>query len=207
MNWEAAFIIGGLALAIALVLGVPPLIWARRARANPESKAGRKVTKGDLVAVVVVVVVVNLVGLTAPFWAPAPVVVTVHDVSYARRPEFFPYRRDAVRRAFYRRSAVGATLEFFMPTNHQGTPLLIGGLAPVVSLPLCPGGCQLGVAEFLVTVSSNFLSVPLPRDFNLIGLPLAFQGLELFVGPRGACGNAFAPIDFFASDTVRVVVQ
>lgn len=47
---------------------------------------------------------------TAPFWAPAPVVVTVHDVSYARRPEFFPYRRDAVRRAFYRRSAVGATL-------------------------------------------------------------------------------------------------
>jgi glycosyltransferase involved in cell wall biosynthesis len=47
---------------------------------------------------------------TAPYWAPAPVVVTVHDVSYARRPEFFPYRRDAVRRAFYRRSAVGATL-------------------------------------------------------------------------------------------------
>src|SRR4029453_10532567 len=47
---------------------------------------------------------------TAPFWAPAPVVVTVHDVSYARRPEFFPSRRDAVRRAFYRRSAVGATL-------------------------------------------------------------------------------------------------
>jgi glycosyltransferase involved in cell wall biosynthesis len=47
---------------------------------------------------------------TAPFWAPAPVVVTVHDVSYARRPEFFPYRRDAVRRAFYRWSAVGATL-------------------------------------------------------------------------------------------------
>jgi alpha-1,3-rhamnosyl/mannosyltransferase len=47
---------------------------------------------------------------TAPFWAPAPVVVTVHDVSYARRPEYFPYRRDALRRAFYRRSAVGATL-------------------------------------------------------------------------------------------------
>ncbi len=47
---------------------------------------------------------------TAPFWAPAPVVVTVHDVSYARRPEWFPYRRDALRRAFYRWSAVSATL-------------------------------------------------------------------------------------------------
>jgi hypothetical protein len=69
MNWEAAFIIGGLALAIALALGIPALIWARRARANPESKAGRKVAKGDLAAVAIVVVV-NLMGLTAPFWAP-----------------------------------------------------------------------------------------------------------------------------------------
>ncbi len=70
MNWEAVFIIGGLALAVAMVLGVPALVWARRARANPESKAGRKVTKGDLVGVAIVIVV-NLVGLTAPFWAPA----------------------------------------------------------------------------------------------------------------------------------------
>jgi len=46
---------------------------------------------------------------TAPFWAPAPVVLTIHDVSYARRPEWFPYRRDALRRAFYRRSALSAT--------------------------------------------------------------------------------------------------
>jgi len=69
MNWEAAFIIGGVALAIALALGIPALAWARRARANPESKSGRKVTKDDLVGTAIVVVV-NLVGLTAPFWAP-----------------------------------------------------------------------------------------------------------------------------------------
>jgi hypothetical protein len=68
MNWEAVFIIGGLALAIALVLGIPALIWARRARANPESKSGRKVTRSDLVGTAIVIVV-NLVGLTAPFWA------------------------------------------------------------------------------------------------------------------------------------------
>jgi alpha-1,3-rhamnosyl/mannosyltransferase len=46
---------------------------------------------------------------TAPFWAPAPVVVTIHDVSYERHPEWYPYRRDWLRRAFYRRSARSAT--------------------------------------------------------------------------------------------------
>lgn len=46
---------------------------------------------------------------TAPFWAPAPVVLTIHDVSYERHPEWYPYRRDWLRRAFYRRSAYAAT--------------------------------------------------------------------------------------------------
>jgi protein-S-isoprenylcysteine O-methyltransferase Ste14 len=68
MNWEGVFIIGSLALAVALLFGIPALILARRVRANPESKSGRKVTKGDLVGTAIVVVV-NLVGLTAPFWA------------------------------------------------------------------------------------------------------------------------------------------
>ncbi len=47
---------------------------------------------------------------TAPFWSPAPVVLTIHDVSYARQPAWFPYKRDRLRRAFYRRSALSATL-------------------------------------------------------------------------------------------------
>jgi glycosyltransferase involved in cell wall biosynthesis len=45
---------------------------------------------------------------TAPFWSRVPVVLTIHDVSYARHPEWYPYRRDWVRRAFYRRSARAA---------------------------------------------------------------------------------------------------
>jgi alpha-1,3-rhamnosyl/mannosyltransferase len=36
------------------------------------------------------------------------VVLTLHDVSYARHPEWYPYRRDLLRRAFYRRSARSA---------------------------------------------------------------------------------------------------
>jgi glycosyltransferase involved in cell wall biosynthesis len=45
---------------------------------------------------------------TAPFWAGVPAVVTIHDVSYARHPAWYPYRRDILRRAFYRRSARAA---------------------------------------------------------------------------------------------------
>jgi alpha-1,3-rhamnosyl/mannosyltransferase len=32
-------------------------------------------------------------------------VLTIHDVSYERRPEWYPYKRDRLRRAFYRASA------------------------------------------------------------------------------------------------------
>jgi alpha-1,3-rhamnosyl/mannosyltransferase len=39
-----------------------------------------------------------------------PLVVTIHDVSYERHPEWYPYRKDHVRRWFYRRSALSADL-------------------------------------------------------------------------------------------------
>jgi glycosyltransferase involved in cell wall biosynthesis len=46
---------------------------------------------------------------TAPLWARVPVVLTIHDVSYARHPEWYPYKSDRLRRAFYRRSARAAS--------------------------------------------------------------------------------------------------
>jgi glycosyltransferase involved in cell wall biosynthesis len=45
---------------------------------------------------------------TAPIGGPRPLVLTIHDVSYERHPEWYPYRRDPIRRAFYRRSARSA---------------------------------------------------------------------------------------------------
>ena len=45
---------------------------------------------------------------TAPLWGPVPTVLTIHDVSYERHPEWYPYRRDRFRRAFYRASARAA---------------------------------------------------------------------------------------------------
>jgi glycosyltransferase involved in cell wall biosynthesis len=52
--------------------------------------------------------VIHAPAYTAPFWAGVPIVLTIHDVSYERRPEWYPYRRDRIRRAFYRRSARGS---------------------------------------------------------------------------------------------------
>lgn len=45
---------------------------------------------------------------TAPLHSAVPVVLTIHDVSYERHPEWYPYHRDWLRRAFYRRSARAA---------------------------------------------------------------------------------------------------
>jgi alpha-1,3-rhamnosyl/mannosyltransferase len=42
---------------------------------------------------------------TAPIYGPRPLVLTIHDISYERHPEWYPYKRDPVRRAFYRYSA------------------------------------------------------------------------------------------------------
>ncbi len=47
---------------------------------------------------------------TTPLWGVPPLVLTIHDVSYARHPEWYPHRIDPVRRWFYRRSARAADL-------------------------------------------------------------------------------------------------
>ena len=47
---------------------------------------------------------------TAPLRGVHPLALTIHDVSYERHPEWYPYRRDPLRRWFYRRSARTADL-------------------------------------------------------------------------------------------------
>jgi glycosyltransferase involved in cell wall biosynthesis len=47
---------------------------------------------------------------TAPVWGARPLVVTLHDVSYERHPEWYPHQSDPLRRAFYRHSARRADL-------------------------------------------------------------------------------------------------
>ncbi|MGE3274272.1 MAG: glycosyltransferase family 4 protein [Vicinamibacterales bacterium] len=47
---------------------------------------------------------------TAPPFGVSPIVLTIHDVSYARHPEWYPWRLGPVRRWFYRASATAARL-------------------------------------------------------------------------------------------------
>ena len=53
--------------------------------------------------------VIHAPSYTAPLWSPVPVVLSIHDVSYERHPQWYPYRRDWARRVFYRRSANAAS--------------------------------------------------------------------------------------------------
>jgi len=53
--------------------------------------------------------VIHAPAYTAPFWSPVPTVLTIHDVSYELHPQWYPYRRDWMRRAFYRGSAHAAS--------------------------------------------------------------------------------------------------
>src|SRR5690606_32402831 len=75
---------------------------------HPPTNAGWTLVGVPRAAARASVDVIHAPAYTAPFWAPAPTVVTVHDVSYETHPEWYPYRRDWLRRAFYRRSARAA---------------------------------------------------------------------------------------------------
>jgi glycosyltransferase involved in cell wall biosynthesis len=96
---------------------------------------------------------VHAPAYTAPFWCRVPVVVTIHDVSYERHPEWYPYRRDWLRRAFYRRSATSAAhvitdSAFSADEIHAayGLPRTAISVVPLAATPRAAGGGGAGPA-------------------------------------------------------------
>ena len=87
---------------------VPPQIPRVAERLHPPTNAGWTLVGLPRAAVEARVDVLHAPAYTAPFWSPVPVVLTIHDISYERNPEWYPYRRDWLRRAFYRWSAHAA---------------------------------------------------------------------------------------------------
>ena len=87
---------------------VPPQIQRVAARPHPPTNAGWTLVGLPIAAAEAGVDLLHAPAYTAPFWSPVPVVLTIHDISYERNPEWYPYRRDWLRRAFYRRSARAA---------------------------------------------------------------------------------------------------
>jgi glycosyltransferase involved in cell wall biosynthesis len=77
-------------------------------RAHPPTNAGWTLVGLPRAAASAAIDVLHAPAYTAPFWSPAPVVLAIHDISYERNPKWYPYRRDPLRRAFYRWSARAA---------------------------------------------------------------------------------------------------
>lgn len=78
------------------------------ARRHPPTNAGWTLVGLPRAAAEAGIDLLHAPAYTAPFWSPVPVVLTIHDISYERNPEWYPYRRDWLRRAFYRWSARSA---------------------------------------------------------------------------------------------------
>ena len=87
---------------------IPSAVARTAASAHPPSNAGWTLIGLPRTAARAGVQLIHAPSYTAPFWAGVPVVLTIHDVSYELHPEWYPYRRDRLRRYFYRRSAQGA---------------------------------------------------------------------------------------------------
>jgi glycosyltransferase involved in cell wall biosynthesis len=103
--------IGG-TLEIVALGGVPDAIPSGMSRLDepwhPPTNLGWSAVGLPRAAALAGVHLIHAPAYTAPLWSPVPTVLTIHDVSYERHPEWYPYRRDGLRRLFYRRSARGA---------------------------------------------------------------------------------------------------
>lgn len=76
----------------------------------------------------------------SPVWGGVPLVVSVHDIVYASRPEWYPYRRDPFRRWFYRHSVARADLVLVPSTFTADEVLRVYGIpaARIRVIPLAP---------------------------------------------------------------------
>ena len=88
---------------------VPQGVIASRSRGSLPTNAGWMLTGLPLAVHGLGLHVFHAPAYTAPLVGTPPVVLTVHDVSYARRPEDYPYHLDPARRWFYRASARSAS--------------------------------------------------------------------------------------------------
>jgi glycosyltransferase involved in cell wall biosynthesis len=96
---------------------------------------------------------------TAPLSAPVPIVVTIHDVSYERHPEWYPYRRDWLRRAFYRRSARAAA-HVVTDSEFSRGEIAAAYDVPLDRITVAPLGASTGFGEAAQTTLPEGTVVP-----------------------------------------------
>ena len=101
--------------------------------------------------------VIHAPAYTAPLTGRVPIVLTIHDVSYERRPDWYPYRRDWLRRAFYRRSALRAS-QVVTDSNFSAREIEAAYGIPTDRITVAP----LGVSHLFVPKASGVHHEPPP---------------------------------------------
>ena len=120
---------------------LPARVSSAAARASLPTNVGWMFTGLPRAARAAKVDVFHAPSYTAPFGGPRPLVLTIHDISYERHPEWYPYRRDPARRAFYRWSA-GTADRIITDSEFSKREIVAGyGLDPgrIAVVPLAAG--------------------------------------------------------------------
>ncbi|MBL8724437.1 MAG: hypothetical protein JNK49_10350 [Planctomycetes bacterium] len=95
--------------------------------------------------------------------------------------------------------ALGETIQMNL-VGAQGLPFLFAGFS-VPPTSYC-GGCELGVDQATAAVLfTNAFTLAIPPDVGLIGLMLAFQGIDVL-----APGGCSAPVPFTLTDEIIVLI-
>src|SRR6266850_3147068 len=120
---------------------IPPGLERLSESAHPPTNAGWTLIGLPRTAARAKVDLIHAPAYTAPFWAGVPVVLTIHDVSYETHPEWYPYRRDWLRRSFYRRSARSASRVLTVSAFSAGEIAAAYGI-PAARITVTPLGVQ-----------------------------------------------------------------
>lgn len=160
--------------------------------------------------------VIHAPAYTAPFWSPVPVVLTIHDVSYQRHPQWYPYRRDWVRRAFYRRSACVAS-HILTDSRFSASEITAAYGIPIERMTVTPLGVDEGFAP-----ADPTLPVELPAGVtppyllhvgdlherrNLVMLIDAVLAARRHFGPLSALSLVLAGADRGVGDAVCAIAE
>jgi len=95
-------------------------------------------------------------------------------------------------------------------TGHRALPFVVAGLPQSPSLVLCTylavRRCRQGVqSPFLVTTFGASLAVNVPPSVGLVGMTLAFQGLDVLAS--GACSANLFGAAFSVTDTIEATIR
>ena len=132
-----------MALGVADSSALPPGVGHVSEPPHPPTNLGWTLVGLPRAASRAQVDVIHAPAYTAPLWSRAPVVLTIHDVSYALHPEWYPYRRDWMRRAFYRSSAHAAA-QIVTVSNFSAQEIATAYDIPLDRITIAPLGVDRG---------------------------------------------------------------